>query len=575
MSQQSKSGSGTGAQSGIDDDAAKSKRPKATLDLAAKDVTKEEAKAASATGATGDVKPADLRTKPKLRTEKKPDADGPSSTEGKSKTPDAGLHTSKKIFKPSASEDNDSAFGSALTHLGAGVAGGLVALFCAAYGLNWVDMGGPLAEQDRAQFDRRLEAVEVASKKTPSKVKDAVAKDIADIRKELAAAKSQLADTARVQTALQGRADKAEEALAKAGSAGSAGSSDSGESDTRLAELEQAVKTLAAAPVTDGDSADAVVGVSQIQALEVRVDEKLNALQKDLTLSMESSAKAAGSENVERDVLDVKDRAERVEKELLEVKSKSRLADEDIKTIRGEALALGGALSELKLKVERVSAKAEKADQVSRDVKPLPGRIASLEEKLSGILERESTVQTDARKTALAIALTNLKSAVDRGDAYAHELETVQKLAPSGLKFEKLKAHASTGVRTRLKLERSFRDASRRTLDADATPSENSLIGSLIANARSVVRVRRTGEVQGDTAEAVIARMEMRVKEGNLGAALKEADGLSGLAREAASPWVGHVSARLEVNAAMQRVETELIAALGGVDLLDAESQRQ
>ncbi|MGI9570206.1 MAG: mitofilin family membrane protein, partial [Desulfobulbia bacterium] len=68
--------------------------------------------------------------------------------------------------------------------------------------------------------------------------------------------------------------------------------------------------------------------------------------------------------------------------------------------------------------------------------------------------------------------------------------------------------------------------------------------------------------VKGDSTEAVIARMEVRIKNGELKEALTESEGLTGPALDAAMPWLKQVRARLSVNQAMEKIESRLISSI-------------
>jgi hypothetical protein len=196
-------------------------------------------------------------------------------------------------------------------------------------------------------------------------------------------------------------------------------------------------------------------------------------------------------------------------------------------------------------------------------LQPVNRQIAALEKSISGLIQRESKLQEGSRRTALAIALTSLRRAVDTGSPFAKELDAFRTLAPKDVPLQDLERLKDTGVPTIAALERSFPAMIKAVLDADAAQKQDSVIGQLLSNARSVVRIRRTGEIAGDSTEAVIARMETRVKSGNLTAAVEEAGALKGEPLREAEPWLNQVRARIAVDWAMRRVETELVAFLG------------
>ena len=77
-----------------------------------------------------------------------------------------------------------------------------------------------------------------------------------------------------------------------------------------------------------------------------------------------------------------------------------------------------------------------------------------------------------------------------------------------------------------------------------------------------MVRVRRTGDVEGESVEAVLARMEVHVKSGEFAEALKESEGVEGPSLDIFSDWLIQVQSRLAVVQAMQSIESELASSI-------------
>ena len=71
--------------------------------------------------------------------------------------------------------------------------------------------------------------------------------------------------------------------------------------------------------------------------------------------------------------------------------------------------------------------------------------------------------------------------------------------------------------------------------------------------------------VEGDTGDAIIARMEHQLGQGRLAEAIKQSESLSEPARKALGPWLGKARARVDGAAAMRQLETKILTALGGV----------
>jgi hypothetical protein len=101
--------------------------------------------------------------------------------------------------------------------------------------------------------------------------------------------------------------------------------------------------------------------------------------------------------------------------------------------------------------------------------------------------------------------------------------------------------------------------------DAEIETPDSTLMDRLMAGARSVVRVRKTGHAADDTSlEAVIGRMDAAVKDGRLADVLANAKKLPPKAALAGEDWIRKVESRLAVDQAMAEVEGQLKASLGG-----------
>ncbi len=85
----------------------------------------------------------------------------------------------------------------------------------------------------------------------------------------------------------------------------------------------------------------------------------------------------------------------------------------------------------------------------------------------------------------------------------------------------------------------------------------------LTASAKSLVRSRPVGVIEGDSPEALVARMEVAVSKGDLDAALAEAGKLPDAARAAGIDYIGRLTARRDTDALVTRALTSALSAAG------------
>ncbi len=152
---------------------------------------------------------------------------------------------------------------------------------------------------------------------------------------------------------------------------------------------------------------------------------------------------------------------------------------------------------------------------------------------------------------------------MDRGDRYAPELDSVRKVAGNTLNLAPLERYSLEGVPTLPALTRDFRRVANAAIDAEAEPADASVWERLLAGAKSIVRVRKTGQPSDDmSAEAVVGRMEAALKEGRLGEVLAQGAKLPPKSALAAEDWLRKVQARYAVDQAVAEIETALKATL-------------
>jgi len=175
----------------------------------------------------------------------------------------------------------------------------------------------------------------------------------------------------------------------------------------------------------------------------------------------------------------------------------------------------------------------------------------AVSEKLSALETEQATlseqVDAPARQidVARAIAAAGLKSAIDRGGSFMSELEAFASVAPDDPAVAELRELAARGVPSRSDLVAGFSNAAS-TAIAAANPGdpEAGLVDRLMSSAMSVVKVRKVGDIEGDSAEAITARAEARLLNGDLDAAVSEWNTLPEAALTATAEYGDALAAR-------------------------------
>lgn len=234
-----------------------------------------------------------------------------------------------------------------------------------------------------------------------------------------------------------------------------------------------------------------------------------------------------------------------------------------------EAGALKQQLADVTERLSRIEGRPAGGlapDAVRETLDPLNAKLADLEGKLTAVAKAQTDLQTNSKAAALAVSFYNLRRAATEGRPYAAELRSVTQMSPVPLDIGALDARREQGIPSVEQLGAEFNAAANAALDAESQSADRSTVSELWSKARSFIRVRRKGDVPGDSTSAILARVEYKLNAGDLAGSIKDAVQLQGPAATAFSPWLEKLKARRAADETLARVEATLLSALGGED---------
>jgi hypothetical protein len=186
-------------------------------------------------------------------------------------------------------------------------------------------------------------------------------------------------------------------------------------------------------------------------------------------------------------------------------------------------------------------------------------RLNALERSVSDMAAQlEQQAETPA--TAVIIAASALKAAIDRGGPFMTELETFASLAPEAPEVAQLRDMAAAGVPTRAQIAAESDDAANAMIAA-ARPSdpEAGIIDRLWGSAMGLVQVRPIGMVEGEGVSEIVARLDSAVTSNDYQRAIDEFETLPEAVKAAGEPFMAKVRAR---HGADTLIDQALAAAL-------------
>lgn len=451
--------------------------------------------------------------------------------------------------------------GGFFSHLAAGIIGGVLALAGSEWALPQLGIQGNTSRlpDDTAAIAQRLLALE----KQPAS---------SEAPKALAAFEDRLTALEKTAQKIPALAEGQSRLIAETKAALAASASDAGvpEQLTRLASVEDKLKALADAGATDpnaGRLAQLAALTGKVADLETSLATQLTALRKGVSDDVDARI-ASVTASTEA----AKSGTQRIDKDVAGVKSEAVLLTEEMKALKTDNDRLGATLkmaqdetTALKTQVEILRASSAKPTDVAAAVKPVGEKLSSLEQSVQGLMKAEDEHKASSERVLLSLELQNLKRALDGGQKYSAELAAVQKASGGKFDLAALDKFKDAGVPVQSELSRDFRSVASAAIDAEAEPVEGSVVDRLIAGAKSVVRVRKVEHAADDkSAEAVVGRMEVALKESRLTDVIGEAKQLPPKALAVAQPFVDRVAARVSVDTAVGTIETQLKSSLGG-----------
>ncbi len=349
-----------------------------------------------------------------------------------------------------------------------------------------------------------------------------------------------------------------------------AAASDAGapEQLTRLSAVEEKFKALVEAGANDPNGnrlAQLAALTGKVADLETSLSTQLTALRKSVAEDVEgriiaateaSEAAKSGTQRIDRDVATVKGDAARLEERLLAMKAETDRTAAAAQLAQESAAALKSELNAAK------STFAKPAD-IAAVIGPVASRLTAIDQSIQSVMKAEDQRRSNAERIVLALELQNLKRALSTGGSYSVELASLQKAADASVDLSALDKFKDVGVPSADVLTKEFRTVAYAAIDAEIEPAEGGVMDRLLAGAKSVVRVRKVDHAADDkTAEAVVGRMEIALKDGRLGDVLSESRDLGPKALDAVRPFLDKVAARVSVDDAVEKLDSQLKTSL-------------
>lgn len=237
--------------------------------------------------------------------------------------------------------------------------------------------------------------------------------------------------------------------------------------------------------------------------------------------------------------------------------------------LRGDVDAL---LLGLKSMQEAEPGAAVSLDAYQIELEALSGRVAALEDTVqtgwraaqedaaAAVTQAQEDARAEAQKASLLQSLAAIDEALDQGADYSASLETLRALQESGaLQDVTIPAavEEAAAARPGLNALRSgFDDLAFAAIEADqSASSEGGVLGGVRSLVQSQFVTRSMTPQEGESADAVLSRMEAALRSEDLGRVLQESEALSEAARAPLSEWLTALRSIQNAKSAMRDLQ--------------------
>ena len=207
---------------------------------------------------------------------------------------------------------------------------------------------------------------------------------------------------------------------------------------------------------------------------------------------------------------------------------------------------------------------------------PPPAPLASPEPsaEITALQDRVAALEAGQTRTvnaaAAALAAASLAEATQGSGPFDAELAALERLMPLSAEVRALKPYAESGAPSRAALAAEFDTAAEKASIAARDPGET---GGFLARLRhalsSIVVIRQVGSTAGDAPDAVLARAEAALAEGDIAGALTLLRGLPPKAAQAMTPWQSRALQRVAVDRQVAAIRSRAIS-----DLMDVTREQ-
>jgi len=177
---------------------------------------------------------------------------------------------------------------------------------------------------------------------------------------------------------------------------------------------------------------------------------------------------------------------------------------------------------------------------------PEPAAVSALNGRIDQLVQDQ---HRSASAAGAALAASELGEAAQSSRPFADQLAALDPILPDSSALRALRPLAAQQTPSRAALAADFAvEADHVAVASRAPPQGSGLIKRLLHTLTAVLTIRRVDKLTGDTPDAVLARSQRQVDDGDLEDALTTLNDLPPAGRDAIAAWRGRAARRVEID---------------------------
>ena len=177
---------------------------------------------------------------------------------------------------------------------------------------------------------------------------------------------------------------------------------------------------------------------------------------------------------------------------------------------------------------------------------PAPAAVTALNSRIDALVQSQ---HRSASAAGAALAASELGEAAQSSRPFADQLAALDPILPDSSALRALRPLAAQQTPSRAALAADFAvEADHVAVASRAPPKGSGLIKRLLHTLTAVLTIRRVDKLTGDSPDAVLARAQRQVDDGDLEDALTTLNDLPAAGRDAIAAWRVRAARRVEID---------------------------